>query len=448
MMWDMRSLDEAEVRNARAMISNIFYSLKGFLSAMSTPRVSRRALLGGAAVGTAAGCLTMGAAVTPWSQELISSASAAPLRTSESPDLAAATDEAGTFPIRILFNENPLGCSPAARKAVQETLTQTHFYPFDIAAQLTAKLRAAHGMAPLPESTGLSLKGGPEAGDHKLMLAGGSSELLLAVGLAYSVEGGNLVEPEPSYQSVGSTTQARPGASMQLRRIPLAADGGLDVDGMLAACDKQTRIMVVTNPNNPTGTVLAKDQLKKLISQTPAHVLILVDEAYIDFLDDAAACSAVPLALQNENVLVTRTFSKIHGLAGLRAGYGIGHRSIFERLRPFQVGSLSLNACGLVAAMASLDDSNFQQKSRTMAADSRSRISKQLVSLGYKVSNSQAACLWVDFGKDSAPMVRSLADRGVLISGGMRWDSPNFARISVGTKWQTTKLLEAITDLA
>lgn len=430
------------------MISSIFYSPKGYLSAMSNPRISRRTLLGGAAVGAAAGCLAMGAVETPWSQELIGSASAALPRSGESPAETSASNEAGTFPIRILFNENPLGCSPAAKIAVQETLARTQFYPFDIASRLTAKLRAIHGLAPLPESTGLSLRGGPEAGDHTLMLAGGSSELLLAVGLAYSVDGGNLVEPEPSYQSVGTTTQARPGAPVQLRRIPLAADGGLDVDAMLAACDKQTKIMVVTNPNNPTGTLLASDQLTKLINGTPAHVLILVDEAYIDFLDDAVARTAVPLALQKENVLVTRTFSKIHGLAGLRAGYGIGHRSIFERLRPFQVGSLSLNACGLVAAMASLDDNNFQQQSRAMAADSRSRITKQLTSLGYKVSNSQAACLWVDFGKESAPMIQVLADRGVLISGGMRWDSPNCARISVGTKWQTTKLLEAITDLA
>lgn len=400
-------------------------------------------------MGTAAGCVALGAAVSPWAEELIGTATAAPAMLEESPhtkDPDANANE--TFPIRILFNENPLGCSPAARLAVQETLVRTQFYPFDIASKLTAKLRSLHGLSPLPESTGLSLKGGPEVGDHTLMLAGGSSELLLAVGLAYSVDGGNLVEPEPSYQSVGSTTQSRPGAPMELRRIPLAEDGGLDIDGMLAACDSDTKIMVVTNPNNPTGTVLAQLQLKKLIEKTPSHVLILVDEAYIDFLEDAADRTAVPLALQKDNVLVTRTFSKIHGLAGLRAGYGIGHRSIFERLRPFQVGSLSLNACGLVAAMASLDDKNFQAKSRSMAADSRSRISKHLTSLGYKVSNSQAACLWVDFGKDSQPIVQGLADRGVLISSGMRWNAPTCVRISVGTPWQTTKLLETFSELA
>ena len=234
---------------------------------------------------------------------------------------------------------------------------------------------------------------------------------------------------------------------MQIRQVPLTDEGGLDADAMLAACDAKTRILVVTNPNNPTGTTLAKGTLTKLVTKAPSHTLVLVDEAYIDFLDDANERTAIPLALQQDNVLVTRTFSKIHGLAGLRAGYGIGHKSIFEHMQPFQVGSLSLNACGLSAAMASLDDAEFQAKSRAMAADSRGRIATLLRSLGFKVSNSQAACLWADWGRDTTPLVSGLASRGILISGGMRWNSPTCVRISVGTEWQTSRLLEGLSEL-
>lgn len=412
------------------------------VSAMSNVRLSRRHLFGTAALGSAAGYLALSG--SPLVDELIGGSFAA------DPDLGSTNSidsKPGTFPIRILFNENPLGCSPLARDAAIKTLESSHFYPFETAAQLTAKLRARHGLPLLPQTTGLSLRGLPEAGDHSLVLAGGSSELLLAFALAFSVDGGNLIEPEPSYQSVGSTTQARPGKPMELRRIPLGSDGNIDTDAMIAACDGDTQIMVITNPNNPTGACVSKEKIENLVNKVPSHVKILVDEAYIDFLDDAESHSVIPLALQKDNVLVTRTFSKIHGLAGLRAGYGIGHKTLFEQMRPFQVGSLSLNACGLSAAMASLNDSDFQAKSRTMAAESRGQIRKELMSLGFQVSDSKAACLWVDFGRDSSPIVQALADRGILISSGMRWNSPTCARISVGTKWQTKMLLQAINDV-
>ena len=416
---------------------------------MSQSGISRRALLGGAAFGTAAGLIAVPSLTrtssSPWNDERLALANTAAAATlAESPD--STTTQA--MPIRILFNENPLGCSPLARAAAANALQRTQFYPFDIASAVKAKLRAIHGLPAMPESKGLSLKPAEEIGDHTLSLCGGSSELLLAAALAFSVDGGNVVEPSPSYQAVASTAVSRPGPEMQVRQIPLTDGGALDADAMLAACDAKTRILVVTNPNNPTGATLATSALAKLVTQAPTHTLVLVDEAYIDFLDDANAQTAIPLALQQDNVLVTRTFSKIHGLAGLRAGYGIGHKDIFERMRPFQVGSLSLNACGLAAAMASLDDSDFQTKSRSMAADSRKRISKLLTSLGFKVSDSQAACLWADWGRDTAPLVESLASRGILISGGMRWNSPTCVRISVGTDWQTTRLLEGLSELS
>jgi histidinol-phosphate aminotransferase len=411
---------------------------------MSNVAVSRRTLIGGAA-----GLLAI-PALSPWAQEWIGGGvhgqASAAHPTFLDPD-GSPTNEDQTFPIRILFNENPLGCSPAAAAAVRSVVNRANFYPFDIASLLNAKLRAKHGLPELPVSLGLSLKPSAEAHEHTLALAGGSSELLLAAALAYCVEGGNVVEPAPSYQAVGSAAASRPGPEVERRFVPLNAKGGLDADQMLAACDAKTRILVVTNPNNPTGTKLAAEDLTKLITKAPSHTLVFVDEAYIDFLDNPESHSAVPLALRSENVLVVRTFSKIHGLAALRAGYGIGHRSIFERMRPFQVGSLSLNACGLTAAMASLDDVDFQSRSRAMAADSRRRITKQLNSLGFVVSDSQAACLWADWGREVEPLVAGLSDRGVLISSGMRWDSPTCVRISVGTPWQTSRLLEAITDL-
>ncbi|MEQ1830589.1 MAG: aminotransferase class I/II-fold pyridoxal phosphate-dependent enzyme [Pirellula sp.] len=402
------------------------------------PEISRRAWIG----TTAAGILAV-PAISPWSQELLPCALA---NDSKQSSKIAPLAPNNSLPIRILFNENPMGCSPAAKDAVEHALSRGNFYPLEQAGQLVNKLRAKHGMPALPESKGLSLRPQTDANEHALVLGGGSSELLLAAALAYSVDGGNVVEPTLTYQTIGNTSKNRPGPAIERRQIPLLANGSIDADTMLAACDSQTKILVITNPNNPTGNAIGNSELIKLVTKAPSRTLVVVDEAYIDFLNDPESRTVIPHALQRDNLMVTRTFSKIHGLAGLRCGYAIGHKSIFTRMQPFQVGSLSLNLCGLAAATVALDDVAFQEASRAMATESRQRITAQLNTLGFRVAKSDAACIWAEWDRETAPLVSRLADRGVLISTGLRWNVQNSIRISVATPWQTTKLLEELTD--
>lgn len=387
--------------------------------------------------GAAAGILALPCA-SAWSSELLYGSNIGE-------DAVVQSKNQEKLPIRILFNENPMGCSPLAKDAVLRSLSEGNFYPFEQAGNLVNKLRAKHGLPLLPASRGPSLRPQADSNDHTLVLGNGSSELLLAASLAHSVLGGNVVEPALTYQTVGNTAKSRPGPTMERRLIALKADGSLDADAMLSACDSQTRILVITNPNNPTGGAIDASEVEKLVSKAPSHTLVVVDEAYIDFLENHESRSAIPFALRAENVLVTRTFSKIYGMAGLRMGYGIGHKSIFARMQPFQVGSLSLNLCGTVAAMASLDDLTFQNASRAMAADSRKRIVTQLTEIGFRVARSDAACIWAEWDRETMPLVTRLADRGVLISSGMRWNALNCIRISIGTDWQTTRLLEELT---
>jgi histidinol-phosphate aminotransferase len=162
---------------------------------------------------------------------------------------------------------------------------------------------------------------------------------------------------------------------------------------------------------------------------------------------DRTVSMYIPLAIQRENVLVARTFSKLYGMAGLRVGYALGHQKILTRLRPFQVGLLSLNATGLAAASASLEDYDFQRSSREMARYSRTTISKELQRLGFQVADSDAACLWADWGRPVEPMVRALAQRGVFICSGQRWNVPTAVRISFATAEQTTTLLTEINNI-
>jgi histidinol-phosphate aminotransferase len=216
---------------------------------------------------------------------------------------------------------------------------------------------------------------------------------------------------------------------------------------MLKAIDADTKVVVINNPNNPTGTAIDNERLFDFLEKVPERVLVVVDEAYIDFLDGTELRSVIPMALRSKNIVVTRTFSKIHGLAGLRVGYAIGPRDVIEQMQNYRVGSFSLNQCGIAAAMASLEDSEFQIQSRLVATDSRNRITECLKEHGFNVARSDAACVWAESKIEVLPLVEKLAQRGILIASGLRWDRPNCLRISVATTEQTTRLVETMNEI-
>ena len=161
----------------------------------------------------------------------------------------------------------------------------------------------------------------------------GSSEVLRAAAWAYCSLGGNVVEPYPSYSAVGSAAAAIPGANVVRKIVPLDRENRLDVAAICAAIDSDTRVVVICNPNNPTGTKITLSEIEQIISKTPSEALVFVDEAYIEFTDDPASETAIEFAKSRSNVLVSRTFSKIHGLAGLRVGYGIANAGVISRLK-------------------------------------------------------------------------------------------------------------------
>ena len=172
--------------------------------------------------------------------------------------------------------------------------------------------------------------------------------------------------------------------------------------------------------------------------------MLLVDEAYIEFLPHADRVSAVELAKTRRNVLVARTFSKIFGLAGLRIGYGLGATAIIDRLRPFMLGQLSLSMAGVLAAEASMDDQQHIAKTRTLHQKTLELWGRGFREAGWNMTSSEACFCWVDVGQDAAPLVSFLAERGVLISGGRRWKLPKNVRISMGTEEENDRLIAGL----
>jgi histidinol-phosphate aminotransferase len=358
---------------------------------------------------------------------------------------ATVAGTAGSKKARILFNENPLGPSPLSLSAIESSASMLGRYPLSEGPRLEMKLRKLHGLSYVDLSGELSLSP-PQTleGNSDLLLGVGSSEILKAVAWAYGSQTGNIVEAHPSYSTVGDVAVELPGSQIQRRIIPLDAANCVDTAAMIRAIDAQTKIVVICNPNNPTGTTIPLSQIEAIANSTPKDTLLLVDEAYIEFLPHSDKVSAIELAKTRPNVLVARTFSKIYGLAGLRVGYGIGSSDIIRRLKPFMLGRLSMGMAGVLAAEAALDDQDHISKTRELHRETLELWQQGFRLTGWKMTASDACFCWVDLGQDSTPLVSFLAQRNVLVCSGKRWNLPNFVRVSMGTVDENAELMAGV----
>ena len=231
--------------------------------------------------------------------------------------------------VQLHINENPLGASQRAIEAVASRMFGMNRYTMHY--DLEEALGAHHGVDPETVFTGV-----------------GSSEILLTVTLAaYWDRPGNTVTAFPSYRSIPRTTEE---LGQTVKQVPLTGDWQMDLAAMAAAVDENTRIVSICNPNNPTGQILDADALERTIRAMPKEVIVCVDEAYIQFVDDPDYPSMIPLTKEVENLLVSRTFSKAYGLGGMRVGYGVAHPALLERMQRFSIGMLNKNTLSTAAA--------------------------------------------------------------------------------------------------
>ncbi|MFN3192713.1 MAG: pyridoxal phosphate-dependent aminotransferase [Aureliella sp.] len=344
---------------------------------------------------------------------------------------------------RILFNENPLGPSPKALRALSGKGMQFARYPLGEGAKLAMKLRKLNGLPYAEPRPGLSLRP-PETpdGPMDLVVGVGSSEILNAAAWAYCSQSvGNVVEAYPGYSAVGSAASRIPGAQIERKLVPLDSNHCLDAKAMIDAIDNNTRIVVICNPNNPTGTTIPLSDIEAIANAAPKDALVFVDEAYIEFTEDGAGSSALDFAKTKQNVLIARTFSKIYGLAGLRVGYGISSKAVIENLKQYMLGGLAHNMPGILAALAAVDDVDHIAATQTLKEKTHETWGRAFKKFGWKMPSTVTSFCWVDVGYDCSELVAFLAKRNVLISGGQRWVLPNYVRISMGTEEENDRLV-------
>jgi histidinol-phosphate aminotransferase len=335
---------------------------------------------------------------------------------------------AGAALVELGSNENPYGPSPAARAAVLATVAELHRYPDPLGGDLKRALAARHGV-----------------GVDQLVLGNGSHELLMQLAQVFAGPGDEVVASQYGFAVYALAAQAA-GATLRLApALPREArmPRGHDLDAVLAAIGPATKLVYLANPNNPTGTWFGGESFAMFLRQVRDDVLVVVDEAYAEFADAPDYASTLSLLAAHRNLVVTRTFSKAHALAGLRVGYAVaapGLVAVVERVRE----SFNVNLAGLAAAVASLGDAAHLQAAVAGNAAQREALSVALCERGWFVHPSQANFLLVEFGRDAAALEAALLARGVVLRPMAGYGLPECLRITVGTGDGNARLLAAL----
>src|SRR5436190_6588083 len=322
--------------------------------------------------------------------------------------------------IKMASNENPFGPSPVAVAAMEKALGQLNLYPDGNAFYLKQKLAAHVGVEPA-----------------NLILGNGSNEIIEFVGHALLAPGTEVVVSQYCFAVYPIVTQM---FGAKLVSVP-AKNYGHDLQAMLRAITPQTRIMFVANPNNPTGTIPPRADLVDLINNIPPHVLLVMDEAYIEFLDDIV--DFLPFVRREmPNLILMRTFSKIYGLAGLRVGYGIAAKELVAALEKIRQ-PFNLNAMAQVAALAALDDTEHVERTRANNFAGRQHLEGELRKLKLMFVPSHGNFVLVKVG-DGQKAFFELQKLGVIVRPMAGYSLPEFIRISIGTAAENTRCIDAL----
>lgn len=333
--------------------------------------------------------------------------------------------------VELGSNENPLGPSPAARAAAVAALDLAHRYPDPLGGALHRALAAHHGLAP-----------------SQVMLGNGSHELLMMLGQAFAGPGAEVVASQFGFAVYGLAAQAAGARLVQAPALPggHAMARGHDLSALRASVGPATRLVYLANPNNPTGTWFGVGGLRDFLAGVPSTVLVVVDEAYLEYATDPGLESALGLLPTFPNLVVTRTFSKAYGLAGLRLGYLLaapGLVAVLERLRE----SFNVNGPALAAGEAALADARHVETVRQANAREREALADALRARELGVSPSQTNFLLVDFGENASAVEQGLVSRGVVPRPMVGYGLPTCLRITVGTRDENRRFLQALDEV-
>lgn len=337
--------------------------------------------------------------------------------------------ESGIRCIKMASNENPFGPSPLAIAAIRQIATSTNFYPDNDANELRRALAEHHSIEP-----------------EQILVTDGSTALIDIIARIFLAPGLSAVTSERSFVVYKMVTRSAGGTLVE---VPMREDC-FDLDGILAAIAPETRVVYLANPNNPTGTMFFAEALDRFVERVPQHVLIALDEAYSDYAEfyarktGAVYSRSIDYVKQGrENVVVLRTFSKAHGLAGLRVGYGMGDPQMLRYFAQVRT-AFSVSGIGEAAAVAALRDEAHIRLSIERNAEGVAYLTPRLRELGFRVVPTTANFIYLETSQDPAELGKRIQNEGCIIRSLVPWGIPNALRITVGTPEQNKTLVQAL----
>ncbi len=329
--------------------------------------------------------------------------------------------------IRLNWNENTLGPSPLAIEGAMAGLQEG--YRYALGGLLTPLLADYHGLE-----------------KDWILMGTGSTELQRLAPATHLKEGGNVVS---SSETWAGGLRVAEHMGIEVRRVGLIEekDFAYDIDGLLSAVDDKTQMFIMVSPNNPTGTSLSYQQLKRIADALPAKVLLVIDEAYADYLPDNWGTGIDLLKAGYKNVLVTRTFSKAHGMAGLRSGYGLGHPDILKRITQFGCGPASTSIVAFGAIQGALNDIKHARQTRTYVEKTRKYYQQQCKTLNLRSVSGPSPFMMIKTGSRTSELQQSLKDKKILVSNGKSWNVPDYLRVSYGREKENEVFFHTLAKL-
>jgi histidinol-phosphate aminotransferase len=324
--------------------------------------------------------------------------------------------------VKLASNENPLGPSPKAIQAMHAALENAHFYPDGGGLYLCRAVATKLGLAP-----------------ENIILGNGSNEVIEFLGHAFLNPGDDVITSEYAFIVYKLLATCFGAGTIE---VP-APEFRQNLDGMLDAVTPKTRLIFIPNPNNPTGTLISQRKIDSFMSRVPENVIVVFDEAYFEFLDDAP--DTLRYVRDGRSVVVLRTFSKIHGLAGLRIGYGVARSELLEVLhkarQPFNVNSIAH-----AGALAALNDEAHQRETKRVVDEGRAYLQEKLAELKIPFVPGVANFVMVNVG-DGPAVFEQLLKRKVIVRPLKGYGLPEWVRISVGTMQENEKCIAALRDV-
>src|SRR5438067_3347080 len=322
--------------------------------------------------------------------------------------------------VRLSANENPYGPCPKALQAITDSFGLACRYPDEHNKVLIDKLAKLNGV-----------------NHDQILLGDGSGEILKLCAETFTgPQNGKLVAADPTFEAILNNASAN-GA--EVVKMPLTSTFAHDLPKMLAAA--KGGLIYVCNPNNPTASITPKDELRDFIAKTPPETMILVDEAYFHFADSPDYESVIPLVKDQPNLIVSRTFSKIYGMAGLRCGYCVAQKETIDAMRAHQMWD-SVNIMALAAASASLDDPDHVPDGQRLNSEAKTFTIGELDKLGYKTIPSQANFIMFDCKRPVVPLIQAMKQQNVHV-GRLFPALPNHMRVTIGKKIEMESFVAA-----